>query len=99
MSLPASPRLFLLGFFALLLCTAFLDLPACAQTSSRDASLQMVVILSRHGVRSPLSAGADLDKFSAAPWPKWEVAPGILTAHGYELMKIFGDLGSRKVFR
>ena len=90
MSLPASPRLFLLGFFALLLCTAFLDLPACAQTSSRDASLQMVVILSRHGVRSPLSAGADLDKFSAAPWPKWEVAPGILTAHGYELMKIFG---------
>ncbi len=47
-------------------------------------------MLSRHGVRSPLQTQADLDKFSAAPWPKWEVPPGILTAHGYELMKIFG---------
>ena len=60
------------------------------QTPARDAKLQLVVVLSRHGVRSPLTAQADLDKFSAAPWPKWEVAPGILTAHGYELMKIFG---------
>ena len=90
MSLPARPRLLLLGLSALLLCTAFLDRPSCAQAPSRDASLQMVVILSRHGVRSPLTAQADLDKFSAAPWPKWEVAPGILTAHGYELIKIFG---------
>ncbi len=57
---------------------------------ARFAKLQLVVVLSRHGVRSPLSAQADLDKFSAAPWPKWDVAPGILTAHGYQLMKIFG---------
>jgi 4-phytase/acid phosphatase len=24
------------------------------------------------------------------PWPKWDVPPGYLTAHGYELMKLFG---------
>jgi len=47
-------------------------------------------MLSRHGVRSPLQTQADLNKYSAAPWPKWDVAPGILTAHGYDLIKIFG---------
>jgi len=90
MSLPAGLRATLLSLIALLLSTAFLDRPSCAQTSASDAKLQLVVILSRHGVRSPLSAQADLDKYSAAPWPKWDVAPGILTAHGYELMKMFG---------
>ncbi len=65
--------------------------PCGAQTAAHDAKLQMVIVLSRHGVRSPLTAQADLDKYSAAPWPKWEVAPGILTAHGYQLMKMFGN--------
>jgi 4-phytase/acid phosphatase len=64
--------------------------PARAQTAAPDAHLELVIVLSRHGVRSPLTAQADLDKFSAAPWPIWEVAPGILTAHGYQLMKMFG---------
>ncbi len=50
----------------------------------------MIVMLTRHGVRSPLTSQAELDKYSAAPWPKWEVAPGIQTAHGNELIKLFG---------
>ncbi len=58
--------------------------------ASRDADLQFVVVLSRHGVRSPLTSQADLDKYSAAPWPKWEVAPGLQTAHGNQLIRIFG---------
>ena len=73
----------------LLLCFQFVQ-SSKAQTPGHDAKLQLVIVLSRHGVRSPLSAQADLDRFSAAPWPKWEVPPGILTAHGYQLMKIFG---------
>jgi 4-phytase/acid phosphatase len=64
--------------------------PACAQAAAPDAHLELVIVLSRHGVRSPLTAQADLDKFSASPWPTWEVAPGILTDHGYQLMKGFG---------
>lgn len=76
-----------LGF--LLLCF-LLAQSSESQPPPLDATLQLVVMLSRHGVRSPLTAQADLDKFSAAPWPKWEVPPGILTAHGYKLMKIFG---------
>ncbi len=64
--------------------------PSCAQAPARNASLQLVIMLTRHGVRSPLTAQADLNKFSAAPWPRWDVAPGMLTAHGYQLMRIFG---------
>jgi len=90
MSLPARLRSILLSLSALLLFTTLFHQSSIAQAPARDAKLQLVVVLSRHGVRSPLSAQADLNKFSAAPWPKWEVAPGILTTHGYELMKIFG---------
>jgi 4-phytase/acid phosphatase len=86
----AASRPFLLIFLLLFFCTPLFSQPSGAQTLARDANLRLVIILSRHGVRSPLSTQADLDKFSAAPWPKWEVPPGILTAHGYELMKIFG---------
>jgi 4-phytase/acid phosphatase len=69
--------------------------PAAAQTGTApsihpSADLQLVVVLTRHGVRSPLTPQADLDRLSAAPWPRWDVAPGILTAHGYQLMKLFG---------
>jgi 4-phytase/acid phosphatase len=28
--------------------------------------------------------------YSLAPWPTWDVSPGYLTAHGYQLMKLFG---------
>lgn len=74
--------------FALLLLPS-----ATAQGSTApaaDAELQYVVMLSRHGVRPPLSKPGEIDKYSAAPWPQWEVKPGYLTPHGYDLMKIFG---------
>jgi 4-phytase/acid phosphatase len=78
----------ILGFF--LLCAPLAAQTSGAPSAGRAADLQLVVILTRHGVRSPLTPQADLDRFSAAPWPKWDVAPGHLTAHGYELMKLFG---------
>jgi len=76
------------GFF---LCA----IPLLAQTSAApaqpmNADLQLVVVLSRHGVRSPLNRQTELDKFSAAPWPVWNVEPGIQTPHGNELIRIFG---------
>jgi 4-phytase / acid phosphatase len=52
--------------------------------------LEFVVYLSRHGVRSPTGDPGRYDAYSAAPWPKWSVPPGYLTAHGFELMKLFG---------
>lgn len=74
-----------------LVCLLFCAATLSAQGSgSSGATLQYVVMLSRHGVRSPLQTSEDLDRFSVAPWPKWPVPPGILTPHGYELMKLFG---------
>jgi len=61
-----------------------------ASAAHRDADLQFVVMLSRHGVRSPMTSPADLDRFSAAPWPRWDVPPSYLTSHGYQLIRIFG---------
>jgi 4-phytase/acid phosphatase len=54
------------------------------------ATLQYVVILTRHGVRSPTGKAEQYNKYAAAPWPEWDVPPGYLTPHGYELMKLFG---------
>ncbi len=61
-----------------------------APAASRDADLQLVVVLSRHGVRSPTANTASQAQYAAAPWPTWDVPPGYLTAHGYQLMKLFG---------
>src|SRR3984957_4380762 len=92
LTLRAALRLCLASPIALLFfCVMPSAQPACAQAAAPDAHLELVIVLSRHGVRSPLTAQADLDKFSAAPWPTWDVAPGILTAHGYQLMKDFGN--------
>ncbi|WP_446743850.1 histidine-type phosphatase [Silvibacterium acidisoli] len=59
-------------------------------TPQPEQKLDYVLILSRHGVRSPTGKAAQYDRFSKADWPKWTTAPGELTPHGYALMKIFG---------
>ena len=55
-----------------------------------DAELRYVVVLSRHGVRSPTGKAPQYDRYSTADWPKWPVEPGYLTPHGFKLMQIFG---------
>ena len=54
------------------------------------AQLRYVVIVTRHGVRSPTGDNARLNPYSAEPWPEWSVAPGILTPHGRVLMQLMG---------
>ncbi|MBV8530932.1 MAG: histidine-type phosphatase, partial [Candidatus Eremiobacteraeota bacterium] len=53
------------------------------------SSLLMVLVLSRHGVRSP-SHPAELNAYASRPWPTWQGHPGDLTAHGAQLMRQFG---------
>jgi 4-phytase / acid phosphatase len=53
--------------------------------------LKYVVILSRHGVRSPTWDAARLNQYSAQPWPDFGVPPGNLTLHGRELIQILGS--------
>jgi 4-phytase/acid phosphatase len=78
---------------ASLLLFSALHLLAQSGTALPDSSssrLKFVVYLSRHGVRSPTGNSAQLNLYSAAPWPPWSVPPGYLTAHGFRLMQIFG---------
>ncbi len=55
------------------------------------ARLKLVVILSRHGVRSPTWTPDRLNAYSALPWPTFRAAPGELTPHGYELLTRLGS--------
>lgn len=65
--------------------------PSAAFTNGSSAeTLKYVVIVSRHGVRSPAGKTDQLNQFSAKPWPTWSVPPGYLTAHGAQLMTLFG---------
>lgn len=88
MHVRAAFRLIALALLCLLPCAA--PLAAQADAAPAGADLQYVVILSRHGVRSFLGAPGQYDKYSAAPWPHWDVPTGYLTAHGYQLMKLMG---------
>jgi 4-phytase / acid phosphatase len=61
-----------------------------AASDGADGDLQMVIVLSRHGVRSPTAKPGALDVYSAKPWPTWSVQPGYLTPHGKQLMTMMG---------
>ena len=61
-----------------------------APPASKQAQLKFVVILTRHGVRSPTADPSRYAKYSRAAWPRWDVPPGYLTPHGFEDMKLFG---------
>jgi 4-phytase/acid phosphatase len=53
--------------------------------------LQYVVFVTRHGVRSPTGKSSQYAQYSKAPWPTWDVTPGYLTTHGFQLMQNFGN--------
>jgi 4-phytase/acid phosphatase len=52
--------------------------------------LKYLVIVSRHGVRSPTWDNARLNAYSAEPWPGWDVPLGNLTSHGRALIQLMG---------
>lgn len=60
--------------------------PGCAA----DPQLKYVVIVTRHGVRSPTWDTSRLNQYSAEPWPDWGVPPGNLTPHGRRAIELIG---------
>ena len=86
---------FLLLFLFLLNCLSTLrsqsaDVARGNQTEAQTEHLKFAVVFTRHGVRSPTGKGDAANAYSSTPWPEWEVAPGYLTAHGAELMRLVG---------
>jgi len=82
-------------FFVLLLT---ISVKTDAYWVGRDAafheeySLQKMTVLSRHNIRSPLSApGSDLERVTPHKWYKWTSAPGRLSLKGAELETIMGQ--------
>jgi 4-phytase/acid phosphatase len=74
-----------------LLTTLLLAAAALApQPLAGKPKLEYVVMLSRHGVRSPTATNDALRPYAAEPWPNWGVAPGELTEHGRKLLGILG---------
>jgi 4-phytase/acid phosphatase len=61
-----------------------------AGSADAAAKLERVVVVMRHGIRPPTQANADLAKYSDRAWPDWPVAPGELTPHGGESVKLMG---------
>ena len=80
---------FLLAVLAVAAAQAQSAIPA-KSTVDANTSLKFVIVYTRHGVRSPTGKMDTLNRYSRQPWPEWSVAPGYLTAHGAQLMTIFG---------
>ena len=86
-------KLFILACFVVLVWAPSGAQTNDATTASNHGSdqLKMVVILSRHGVRSPTWTQDRLHAYSSQLWPDWTVPPGYLTSRGFELVKLFGS--------
>lgn len=63
---------------------------AMPQDAGTNNQLKFVMVFTRHGVRSPTGKTDTLNLYSQEPWPQWSVPPGHLTAHGAQLMTLFG---------
>jgi 4-phytase/acid phosphatase len=66
---------------------------ALAAGGAEAASLHLVrvVLVTRHGVRPPTQSNDELARYADKPWPAWPVAPGELTPHGGETVKLVAE--------
>jgi len=64
--------------------------PVLAAQPADDTQLRQVIIVSRHGVRTPLQPNSALDVFSAAPYPELTDPVSYLTANGTRLETMLG---------
>ena len=83
-------NIFFISVSLSLLCPTLSAQAAAGPAANSEAELQLVVMLSRHGVRSPIGNPNPYAQYAAAPWATWDVPPSFLTAHGYQLMKLMG---------
>jgi len=85
-------RFALLCSCSLVVCFGFAQaLDAQSAPATADAlQLEQVILVSRHGVRSPTATRPPLAQIAADPWPTWNVGPGELTPHGQQVATLMG---------
>jgi 4-phytase/acid phosphatase len=70
---------------------ALLVLAALAHDAvAAEFVLERVVLVSRHGVRSPTTPDPPLSEIASRAWPSWPVSPGHLTPRGENLASLMG---------
>ena len=70
---------------------ASLSAASASPAAEPDSDVVMAVIVTRHGVRSPLlDANRAYGDYSANRWPEWAVPAGNLTPHGKRQMELMG---------
>lgn len=75
---------------AVLACLVLIALPGQGRAGSESGRLVRFVMVTRHGVRSPIPKGDELRKWSSEQWPDWPVGPGELTPRGKQLVTRLG---------
>ncbi len=83
----SATRFFLALLAALLSSSVAQAQPVMTPQSSSD--LELVIVVSRHGVRSPTHPD-ELKAYASQAWPAWSGKPGNLTERGATLMRQFG---------
>ncbi len=55
---------------------------AAPAAASEGMQLERVILVYRHGVRTPLPGEVQANEVNGKPWPRWSQAPSVLTPHG-----------------
>jgi 4-phytase/acid phosphatase len=79
------------------LCAVLIVATLAHEAAAAELSLERVVLISRHGVRSPTDTNPPLADIASRPWPSWPVPAGYLTPRGEKLATLMGEY-YRKVF-
>lgn len=79
--------------FLCILFSALCSLEAIGQSSqsSQEGDLRAVVVLMRHGVRTPIESETRSSAYNSQHWPVWPTEPGVLTPHGAQALRLLAD--------
>lgn len=86
---PALARRLGAGLVQLAAVAVALAAAAPASAQGEDVLTKLVVV-SRHGVRTPLTPATELAQWAAQPWPPGSDPPGALTPRGAQLASLMG---------
>jgi 4-phytase/acid phosphatase len=82
----------------LLACLLFAQFTLSAATHATNTlQLERVILLYRHGVRTPLPGEIQLNDVTGKPWPTWTQPPSELTPHGAAGARAMGQYDRQRL--